>query len=149
MTLNGTVNNGAITILGLSFEHHCARLKMQVNQVAAAKPYEVTYEIIGMTNIAPAEGYGTGTFEDWGWDIPMVECGYQFYDDNGQLCKFTTIDASGTEREVSTPQLLDFDGHDARGTNPHISRFVPYPDDSWSSLNFPTSPKEVQLDGGA
>lgn len=145
LSIMGTVNSEPITILGVTFGKHCARLKIQVNQVAAKKPYEVTYEIIGMTNVAPAEGYNTGTFEDWGWDCPMVECGYQFYDENGVLRKFTTIDSSGVEREVSCPQLLDFDGKDARRANPHIKRFVPYVEDSWSSLNFPSSPSSVQI----
>lgn len=146
ISLNGTVNSDEETILGVSFAKHCARLKILVNQVAAEKPYEVTYEIIGMTNIAPAEGYSTGVFEDWGWDIPMVECGYQFYDENGVLCKFTITDANGVEREVSGPQLLDFDGNDARGRNPHIKRIVPYMEASWSSLNFPTKPSEVEIE---
>lgn len=145
LSLIGTVNSEPTTILGVTFGKHCARLKMQVNQIAAKKPYEVTYEIIGMTNIAPAEGYNTGTFEDWGWDIPMVECGYQFYDDNGVLRKFTTTDSSGIERDVSCPQLLDFDGKDARGANPHIKRFVPYFEDSWNSLKFPASADSIKI----
>lgn len=145
LSLIGTVNSEPITILGVTFGKHCARLKMQVSQIAAKKSFEVTYEIIGMTNIAPAEGYNTGVFEDWGWDCPMVECGYQFYDENGTLRKFTTIDNSGVERDVSCPQLLDFDGKDARGTNPYIKRFVPYFEDSWNSLKFPVSADSIKI----
>lgn len=143
MSLNGKVNSTGFTAFGITFDKHCARLKMQVNLIPHERPFEVTYEIIGMRNIAPAEGYGTGTVEDWGWDVPMLECGYQFYNADGVLRKFTTTGTDGIERDVSTPQLLDFDGKDARGRNPHITRYRPYNEASFDSLDFPTSPNSV------
>ena len=145
MSLNGTINDSDVKILGIDFARHCARLKMSVNLVKDENQYETTYEIIGMKNWAAKDGYDTGTFIDWGWDLPMVECGYQYYDDNGQLCKFTVKDADGNDRDVSTPQLLDFNGKDARGSNPHVKRYQLYSESNWTTLKFPTNSDEIEI----
>lgn len=141
----GKINSSEVTICGLTFPPHGAMIRITAEDTfEAGLRYRVTYEVVGRSKIAFVEtvsaGAGAqGRFEemDVGWDMPMLQCGYQYINEDGEKVKFTTIDESGELKEVSQPQLLTSDGGDGRRTTPVLRVVQLYEEIDFSVFNLP------------
>lgn len=151
--LNGTVNADPVTVMGVTFGKHCARLRFEARRIdegeEGAGRYEYTFQIEGAKNmyaftVAPSgdpdEGDSDETeLEDIGWDISILDCGYSCLEpvDGGDyvLRPIYIEDADGNRVRPTSPQLLH--GGAADATQAYFLKFSPYPEASWGPLNLP------------
>lgn len=153
IALAGTVNSAAITIYGVTFNARAGRLRVGCRYLfdGSERPYELDITVeprhnqidTNKTTIRPSGISGNytsvGTIVDLGWDMALLDCGFQFKDDNDNLVRFTVIDENGRESAPQLPQLLDADGHDGRDDS-HKSTLVvrTAPGNAWTALKAPT-----------
>lgn len=114
----GFINSSEVTVQGVTFERHCAMLRVSVERRAdATYPYAVTVTITGRRNMISRQTgsstAGAASAENWGWDLGLAQCGFQYLDSDGNKVKFVTFDADGTPRDVSAPMPLDEGGSPA------------------------------------
>ncbi len=141
----GKINSSEVTVAGVTFDKHSAMIRITAEGSDEDNlPYRVTYEIVGKTKVAFVESMSAGagpqaTFEetDVGWNMPMLQCGYQYIDDSGNKVKFATMDESGELKEVSQPQLLTSAGGDGRKETPVLKVVQLYEEIDFSTFNLP------------
>lgn len=123
--LNNCINNAELTVLGITFPPHTCRLKVSCKRNLQSEdwPYEWTYIFVGReswvkrSQCVPLGGGDIsvdyeedGLKMNIGWDVALLQCGFQHFDENGDKVKFLVQDANGNPTEPSLPQLLDVDG---------------------------------------
>lgn len=137
IALAGTVNSARVTIYGVTFEPRTARLRVGCRYLfdGSKRPYEldITVEprhMVVDTNTSELRPVGIennysmdGTKIDVGWDVALLDCGFQYLDSGGNPVRFTVEDETGNRSAPQLPQLLDADGHDGRDAS-HKSFFV-------------------------
>jgi len=138
LSLDGTLNQTQITILGVTFPIRTARLEVEIEDSLAVDSetrYAVTY------NIVPAHNaYGAGL--DAGHDVPLLEAGFSYLAD-GALVRATVADASGNETPTPLPVPLAADGSLLEpGADPVITVWHTYRDAVWTDLKLPSTPTE-------
>lgn len=141
----GKINSSEVTIAGVTFSEHSAMIRITAEDtLESSLRYRVTYEIVGKSKVAFVESMSAGagpqaTFEetDVGWNMPMLQCGYQYIDDSGKKVKFATVDESGELKEVSQPQLLTSAGGDGRKETPVLKVVQLYEEIDFSTFNLP------------
>jgi hypothetical protein len=139
IALNGTINEEAITVLGVAFPPHCAKLKVVVadsmDDTSGALRYSGNYEILGRNLNVMIDGALT----DIGWDEAMIECGYAFLAPGSPPVKMKILepDESGEKREVSSPKLLNADGTQNMTKTPVVRRVVSCTVADWGILKLP------------
>ena len=124
--LNGTINSGAESVLGVSIDARCGRVSLEATRLFGTRSeWSLTIKIL----VNPAT-----------WDISVLQNGYRYNDENGNKVKFTETTADGRVVECSTPQLLGptGEGGDGRGRGPYYATFKPYPAASWTRLGLPS-----------
>lgn len=123
-SLNGTINESAVSVLGVSIAARTGRVKLEAEHLFGTKAnWRLSIRIV----VNPDT-----------WDLKVLQNGYR-YMDGGNLVKFTELTADGKVVECSTPQLLGPEGGDGRGRGPYYAEFKPYPAASWTQLNLPDS----------
>lgn len=133
-----TVNDAAVTIGGISFAARTLLCTIsEVKDISNPNwPYKYTVRLryrSNMAKIALAE-----TAEECGWDIVICDAGMREVDDTtGQLKLIQTIShETGQPATVTTPELLDGDGHAIARTagvspTPYNFRFESYAEASF------------------
>ncbi len=139
-SLDGTLNQSPIYVLGVLFPSRCARLEIEIEDTLAVgsdSRYHVTYGIV------PAHTpYGASL--DAGYDVPLIEQGFSYLDGDGNLVRATVPDDAGNSTPTPLPVLLAADGSLLpAGSDPVVHVWATYPDADWSALNLPSTP----LDG--
>lgn len=141
-SLDGTINQQAVAVLGVTFPAHTARLEIEIEDtlaVGSETRYHVTY------NIAPAHNYygkNGQTSQDAGWDVPLVEQGFSYLD-SGKLVRATVAGEDGAENPTALPILLDANGGKlASGADPVVRVWAAYVEADWSDLELPATPTE-------
>ena len=160
LALSGTVNSGAISILGASFAKHKARIEIHIKDTLdtteGALRYEYDYTITARTcivrdlsgnggngenggNAGSGSGGGSGSqAKDVGWDVPVLESGFQYLGEEGEKVKFLVADGKGGMAEPSLPQLLDAEGKPlADGKRAVVTTYAQFPEGNWSVLHLP------------
>lgn len=144
LSLDGTLNQLPIYVLGILFPSRCARLEVSVEDtlaVGSETRYAVTYDIVPAHNVYGQSG-NPATDLDAGWDVPLLEAGFAYLD-NGSLVRATVADANGTETPTPLPVPLASDGSPlAPGADPVFTVWHAYKDADWSDLNLPETPTE-------
>jgi hypothetical protein len=142
-SLDGTINKNAVTVLGVAFAAHTARLEITIEDTLAVGSdtrYVVTYDFVPCHNI-----YKDGNaIKDAGYDIPLVETGFSYRDSTtGELVRATVPDSSGADTPTALPVLLDENGELlSEGSDPVVSVWRTYPEEDWSDLELPAAPTD-------
>lgn len=126
-SLNGTVNDSAITVCGITIPERCGRISIEADRLfGGSARWSVSFRIV----VKPDT-----------WDLTVLENGYRYKDASGNLVKFTDTTEDGRVVECSSPQLLGppGDGGDGRGRGPYYATFHTYPKASWTGLKLPSS----------
>lgn len=143
LELDNTVNSDEVTILGITFPKHVARLEVSVEDTLAVGSegrYVVTYDVVPAHNLVLPAAAG-GDPADKGWDIPLVETGFNFLDGDGNLVRATIADSDGRETPTAQPVLLADDGTLLPdGDDPAVSVWSAYKEGDWSDLDLPSTP---------
>jgi len=147
--LNGTVNDSPVTVMGVAFGRHCARLRFEARRIDEGEEdagrYEYCFQIEGATNMYAENASGSGgqtpgELEDIGWDVSMLDCGYSSLESveggDAVLRPIYIEDADGNRVRPASPQLLHGGSYDAY-IMAYFLKFSPYPEASWSSLHLP------------
>ena len=142
-SLDGTLNNAAVTVLGVKFPKHAARLQIEIEDTLAVgsdSRYLVTYDVVPCHNVYGQDAGGDPT--DAGWDIPLVEQGFSYLD-SGKLVRATVPDSSGAETPTALPVLLDANGAQlSAGADPVVRVWQAYAEADWTDLDLPSTPTE-------
>ena len=150
LALSGTVNSAAVTIYGVAFRKRTARLRITARNTfdGSSRPWELDVTVeprhcfvesgaaflpdstMASYDAVPGQGY------DVGWDVPLLECGFQYLD-NGAKVRFILADGSNPP----IPQLLTSDGRsNADGSYPKSILVVrTCKGDTWSALKYKTT----------
>ena len=130
----GSVNENEETVMGITFQPHCARITFEARELDGGK-YEYMIRVDGAINMY-AENATSGTVEDIGWDVSMLNCGYTYIDAHGDRRVAFIPDGNGKMVRPTEPQLLDLSG-DLNPGGQYFLKFSPYPEKDWSSLHLP------------
>lgn len=145
-SLDGTLNQSPIYVLGVLFPSRCARLEIEIEDTLAVGSdtrYHVTYNIVPAHNVYGKSGNPAADL-DAGFDVPLVEQGFSYLDGNGNLVRATVADESGNQTPTALPVLLDASGGLlAANADPVVHVWHTYKDADWSNLELPEKP----LDG--
>lgn len=131
LALSGTVNSAAVTIYGVAFRKRTARLRITARNTldGSRRPWEldVTVEprhtfVDSGAQYRPDSQMGAyesvqGRGYDIGWDVAILDCGYQYLDTSKsppEKVMFVVKDAAGNESAPQLPQLLKSNGEDGR-----------------------------------
>ena len=99
--------------------------------------YRYTVQLKYKSNYANL-GFGTNPIE-YGWDIPIVDCGMRELDSDGKLKVIMQVDQETKKPcAVTSPELLDGEGHvvkreEGTKSNPYIIRVQAYEIESFPS----------------
>lgn len=155
--LSGSINKADITVLGHTFPKHTARVEVRIRDTldtSARYRYEVSYTITARTtNVSESaltgSGGGVGTLRNIGFDVAVLDAGFQYLDADGEKVKFVVADAEGNLSEPQQPQLLNGSGGalPANGL-PRIAVFSIYPEGDWTALHLPTDIPKGNKDQG-
>ena len=124
LALAGTVNSVAVTAYGVSFGKRQGRLRVGVRRLfdGSSRPWELDVTIeprhtfvesgaafrpdstMAEYEAVPGRGY------DVGWDVPLLDCGFQYLDGLGNKVRFVSVAENGEESAPQLPQLLKGDG---------------------------------------
>lgn len=144
LSLDGTLNQTPIRILGVLFPSRCARLEVDIEDSLAVDSdtrYAVAYNIVPAHNVYGKSGSPAADL-DAGWDVPLLEAGFSYLS-GGALVRATVADADGNETPTPLPVPLAADGSLlAPGADPVVRVWHTYPDADWSDLNLPETPTE-------
>ena len=144
-SLDGTLNQSPIYVLGVLFPSRCARLEIDIEDTLAVgsdSRYLVTYNVVPAHNVYGYSGSPAAPL-DAGFDVPLVEQGFSYLS-GGNLVRATVADANGAETPTPLPVLLDASGGLlAANADPVVRVWHTYPDADWTDLNLPETP----LDG--
>lgn len=147
----GTINAAAVTVLGIAFAAHCARLTIECRQldpeeVDGVAKYEYQITIEGASTpysaTAPADGSAPlpADVEDIGWDVSALDCGYCYRAENDALVPILLPDENGEMKRPQSPVPLDGAGAVAN-TDPdlHFLKFSAYAEATWPDYLTPAS----------
>lgn len=152
----GTINAAAVTVLGITFAAHCARLTIECRQLdpeevddgqgGTSEKYEYQITIEGASSpysaTAPADGSAPAAadVEDIGWDVSALDCGYCYRAANGALVPILLPDENGEMKRPQSPVPLDGAGTVAN-TDPdlHFLKFSAYAEATWPDFLTPAS----------
>lgn len=145
-SLDGTLNQTPVYVLGVFFPSRCARLEIEIEDtlaVGSETRYHVTYNIVPAHNYYGSSGNPPAPL-DAGFDMPLVEQGFSYLDSNtGKLVRATVADANGTETPTPLPVKLAADGSLLPNGQPLVVHvWHTYPDADWSDLELPSTPTE-------
>lgn len=161
LKLSGTINKAEVKILGWTFPKHTARVQVHLKDTldteARAMRYEYDYTITARTCNVKLDGYEGGDPTNVGWDVPMLEAGFQYLDGDGQKVKFLVGDGKGGLAEPAMPQLLSSTGGPAsEGSKGVITTYAQFPEADWGVLKLPAEiptrtndPTPNQTEGGS
>lgn len=147
----GTINSAAVTVLGITFPKHSARLTIECRQldpeeVEGSAKYEYQITIEGASSpysaTAPADGSAPllADVEDIGWDVSALDCGYCYRAANDALVPILLEDANGEMKRPQSPVPLDGAGGVAdTDPNLHYLKFSAYKEASWPGYLTPAS----------
>lgn len=139
LSLDGTLNQTEITVLGVKFPIRTARLEIEIEDslaVGSETRYAVTYNLVPSHNT-----YGANL--DAGWDLPLLEAGFAYKGADGELVRFVQPDENGNPTPTALPQKLAGDGTPlADGADPVITVWHTYRDADWTNLKLPSTPTE-------
>ena len=142
MEYNGSVNKDAVTILGVPFGIHCARIRFEASKVedgSSAGKYEYQFYVDGATNLYQ-ESTESAPPVDIGWNCSFLDCGYTCYDDESGARRVILVDdGAGNKVRPSMPQLLCGGSWLQERGNAYFLKYAPYPEKSWSALHLPES----------
>lgn len=131
IALSGTVNSAAVTIYGVTFAQRTARCRVTArynfdgssrpwemdvtieprhNYVESGQQYRTSAGAADMTAYASVAGRGY----DIGWDLAILDCGFQYIDAVAGKVRFMVQDETGGEGPPQLPQLLTAAGEDGR-----------------------------------
>lgn len=127
LALAGTLNSAAVTVYGVAFAPRTARLRATARHTfdGSRRPYELDVTIeprhtyldnrsqLLPNGVAAAMGYATvaGRGIDIGWDVGLLECGYQYLDPSThEKVRFTVLDENGNPSAPQLPQKLNAKG---------------------------------------
>lgn len=141
--LDNTINSAAVTVLGIAFAKHRARLEVTVEDTLAVGSddrYRVTYDVIPASCPYSVDGDPA----EAGWDLPLLACGYAYLDGDGNLVRATDPSDDGGEPTPSAqPVLLAADGTRlADGDDPVYDVVQAYAEASWAALSLPANPTD-------
>lgn len=159
LALAGTVNSGSVTCYGVTFTPRTARLKIGCRYAFddSARPWELditleprhTFTDSG-ADYVPADvltemGYGSvsGRGYDIGWDVALLECGFQYWDNSTnppEKYRFTIEGDDGTQTAPQLPQLLKSNGEDGRDYPPAILVVRTATGSDWAALALESGP---------
>lgn len=155
LALNGTVNSAAVTVYGVAFRKRTARLRITARNTldGSSRPWELDVTIeprhayvdascaFRPDSTMAAYDAVAGRGYDLGWDVAILDCGYQYLDGGGAKVRFTTVDANGAETAPQLPQLLKADGGSNQdGGYPQSFLVVrTCAGDAWTALKFKTA----------
>lgn len=160
LALSGSVNSASVTVYGLTFAPRTARVRVTSRFAfdGSRRPYELDVTIeprhayvdssaaLLPTGVEQAMGYATvaGRGYDIGWDVALLECGFQYLNiaaGSGEKVRFTTVGDDGSETAPQLPQLLKSDGDSNQaGTYPPVYLIVrTAAGNSWDALNLVAS----------
>lgn len=144
LSLDGTLNQSPISVLGILFPSRTARLQITIEDtlaVGSETRYVVTYDVVPAHNVYGKSGNPAADL-DAGWDVPLLECGFSYLED-GSLVRATVADAEGNVTPTPLPVPLAADGSKLEsGDDPVVTVWKTYPDADWSDLNLPETPTE-------
>ena len=147
LSLDGTINKQPVTVLGVFFPSHTARLEVSVEDtlaVGSETRYAVTYDLVPSHNVYTVDAQDEPV--DAGWDVPLLEAGFAYKNSDGDLVRATSPAAEGNADPVPSPLpvLLASDGTRlADGADPVVSVWQAYPDtEDWTNLALPTTPTD-------
>ena len=154
LALSGTVNSAQVKAFGITFPARTARLRLVARYTfdGSRRPWELDVTIEPRHNFVdstcaflpagaetgrPSE---TGRGYDFGWDVALLECGYQYRDaTTGQKLRFTVVGDDNTQTAPQLPQLLKSDGDsNQNGTYPKAILIVKTAKGAdWTDLKIP------------
>lgn len=153
LALSGTVNSGSITIYGITFKPRTARLNATARYLfdGSKYPYELDVTIEPRENVINAGSVDllpAGISDDYtrddedidiGWDVALLECGYQYRNASGALVRFTVTADDGSESAPQLPQLLTKDGGDYAASTSGVKAVLVVrtaKGDEWADLDY-------------
>jgi len=157
LALDGTVNAATVTIYGVAFRKRTARLRITARNTfdGSSRPWEldVTVEprhtfVDSSCDFRPDSTMASynavaGLGYDVGWDVPLLDCGYQYLDTSSppQKFRFTVTDDAGQTSAPQLPQLLTNDGRNNQdGSYPKSILIVrTCAGNTWTALKFKTA----------
>lgn len=158
LALSGTVNAATVTIYGIEFRKRTARLRITARNTfdGSSRPWELDVTVEPRhtfvdsscafrpdPNMAAYDAVA-GLGYDLGWDVAILDCGYQWLDTSAsppEKVRFTVRGESGAESAPQLPQLLTAEGRsNQEGTYPKSFLVVRTCQGSdWTGLKFKTS----------
>lgn len=157
LALSGTVNSAAVTIYGVAFRKRTARLRITARNTfdGSSRPWELdvtveprhTFVDSGVQyrpdSTMAAYDSVAGRGYDIGWDVAILDCGFQFLDTSATppaKVRFTVKDEAGNESAPQLPQLLTATGEDGRAYGSQSFLVVrTAAGDPWTALKFKTA----------
>lgn len=144
LSLDGTLNQTPVQVLGVLFPSRTARLEIEIEDslaVGSETRYTVTYNVVPAHNVYGKSGNPASDL-DAGWDVPLLEAGFSYLE-NGKLVRATVADENGNETPTPLPVPLAADGTRlAGGADPVVTVWKTYPDADWSDLDLPETPTQ-------
>lgn len=132
LALSGSLNSAEVKIYGLTFPARTARCRVtaRYNFDGSSRPWEMDVTIeprhnyvsssddFRIAGTAPADmsGYSSvaGRGYDLGWDLAILDCGFQYVDAVAGKLRFLVVDEAGNEGPAQLPQKLKQNGEDGR-----------------------------------
>lgn len=132
LALSGTLNGADVEIYGVKFGKRTARCRVtaRYNFDGSSRPWEMDVTIEPRHNFADSSAqfrythgaadmssdYGLvpGRGYDLGWDLAILDCGFQYIDAVAGKVRFTVVGDNGVESAPQLPQLLKSNGEDGR-----------------------------------
>lgn len=157
LALSGTVNSAAVTIYGVAFRKRTARLRITARNTrdGSSRPWELDVTVEPRHTFVDSScafrpdstmaSYDSvaGRGYDVGWDVPLLDCGYQYLDTSSppQKIRFTVTDDAGQTSAPQLPQLLTNDGRSNQdGSYPKSILVVrACLGDPWTALKYKTA----------
>lgn len=154
LPLSGTVNSADVKAFGITFPMRTARLRLVARRMfdGSRRPWELDVTIEPRHNLVdstcaflPSGAESgrpavAGVGYDFGWDVALLECGYQYRDaTTGRKFRFTVVGDDNTQTAPQLPQLLKGDGDSNQdGQYPKAILIVKTAKGgSWSDLKIP------------
>jgi hypothetical protein len=142
LDMNGTVNKSSVKLCNFSFLKHCALVEVNCKDrlsKEAGYRYEYDFKISRRQNKVKYIKGGE-TEEDIGWDVAVLDSGFNEKGDNGELVPILIEDDNGKQRTPKLPVLLDGTGKRQTRTitggklKPYYFKFSPYAESDFTKL---------------
>lgn len=144
---NGTVNAAAVTVLGVAFAKHCARISIECRnldpeEVNSSRKYEYQITVEGASTpysaTAPKSGAAPSSVTDIGWDVSALDCGY-CERVGGVLVPLLIEDEDGNKQRPQAPLPLDSGVYAETDADLHYLKFSAYPEETWPDYLTPSA----------